>query len=68
MPKTIYMPGLTAHSGIRVEWTPTADRIYFFAWSGGYGIDGESMSLGEFFRRLGITEKDVRKALRVGAA
>ena len=63
MPKTIFIG--TDNSGISVMWTPSAQRIDIGGWYDGMvGIEGRSLSLSEFFRELGITEKDIRKALK----
>ena len=63
MPKTLYT-GSKDNSGVDITWTPTAQRIDIGGWyDGGWaGIQGESMTLHEFFDRLGITEKDCQKA------
>ncbi len=67
MPKTIYLPRKTAtgheSSGLSVRWTPTAGRLDFGAWFDTFvGIEGDSMTLVEFCRALGITPKQLRKA------
>jgi hypothetical protein len=63
MPKTIYLPKDASRSGIAIEWTKTTKRLYIHGWYDSFvGIEGEGMSLREFFDRLGITENDCRKA------
>jgi len=63
MPKTITIG--TDHDGIAVTWTPSARRIEIHGWFDNIvGIEGRSFTLAEFFRELGITEKDIKKALR----
>lgn len=63
MPKTIFLGN--NDNGITVTWTPSARRIDINGWFDGMvGIEGGSFQLSEFFGRLGITEKDVRKALK----
>ena len=63
MPKRIYIPADAKHEGIDVTWTPTAQRLDFGGWFDGcVGLGGESMTLREFFDRLGITEAQCRKA------
>lgn len=64
MPKTIYIPEDARHSGIDITWTPSAGRLDIGGWYDTMvGIQTGSMTLAEFFAKLGITEKDVRKAL-----
>ena len=64
MPKTIYIPEDARHSGIDITWTPSAGRLDIGGWYDTMvGIQPGSMTLAEFFAKLGITEKDVRKAL-----
>lgn len=63
MPKTISIG--TDNSGIAVTWTPSAKRIDIHGWYDSMvGIEGRSFALAEFFRELGITEKDVKKAFK----
>lgn len=65
MPKTIYIPKDSDRSGVDITWTKTSGELRIGGWYDGcVGIQSESMSLSEFFKRLGITEKDVRKALK----
>ena len=52
------------HSGIRVTWTKSGSRLDISAWSDScVGIEGKSFTLSEFLSRLGITEKDLAKAI-----
>ncbi len=71
MPKRIYLPrgrGRNDSSGIGVEWTPTAQRLDISGWFDTMcGIEGDSMTLREFFDALGITEEQCRKAWKVEA-
>lgn len=68
MPKTIYIPEDAQNSGIDITWTPSAGRLDIGGWYDTMvGIQSGSMSLAEFFAKLGITEKDVRKALSANA-
>lgn len=63
MPKTIFIG--TDDNGIAITWTPSARRIDIDGWYDGMvGIEGRSFTLAEFFREFGITEKDVKKALK----
>lgn len=63
MPKTIYIPEDARRSGIDITWTPSAGRLDIGGWYDTMvGIQPGSMTLAEFFAKLGITEKDVRKA------
>lgn len=65
MPKTIYLKKDYSNSGIDITWTKTTQRITIGGWYDGcVGIEGESLTLREFFNRLGITEKDIRKAFK----
>lgn len=64
MPKTIHLSKYDA-SGISITFTKTRSAISVSGWYDQYvGIEGETMTLGEFFRRLGITRKDCDRALR----
>ena len=63
MAKTITLG--TENSGITVTWTPSAKRLDVSGWYDGMvGIEGRSLTLAEFLKELGITEKDVRKAFK----
>ena len=64
MPKTVYFsPG--DRSGISVVWWKTTGRLSFGGWYDSMvGIEGENVTLREFFDRLGITEKDCQKAFK----
>ncbi len=65
MPKTIFLGNES--NGISVTWTPSARRIDIHGWFDNIvGIEGRSFTLAEFFRELGITEKDVIKAFKEG--
>lgn len=63
MPKRIYLPVDADRSGIDVTWTPSAQRIDIGGWYDScVGLEGGSMTLREFFEKLGITERDCKKA------
>jgi hypothetical protein len=63
MPKTIFLGNES--NGMSVTWTPSAQRVDIDGWYDGIcAIDGGSFKLSEFFRELGITKKDIRKALK----
>lgn len=63
MPTKIYLPADADRSGINITWTRSAQRIDVGGWYDScVGLEGGSMSLKEFFDRLGITEKDCKKA------
>lgn len=63
MPKTIYIPTDAKHSGIDVTWTPANQRLDIGSWyDTRASIQGDAMTLREFFDRLGITQNDCRKA------
>lgn len=71
MPKTIYIPedARNNRSGIDITWTPSAGRLDIGGWYDTMvGLEPGSMTLAEFFAKLGITEKDVRKALSANSA
>jgi len=63
MPKTLNLGNYK--SGITITWTPSASRLDISGYFDEFvGIEGGSFQLSEFFVELGITEKDVRKALK----
>jgi len=63
MPKTIYIPEDAKHSGIDVTWTKTSAVLRIGGWYDGcVGLGGQCITLADFFKRLGITEKDCAKA------
>lgn len=63
MPKQLILPKDATYSGIDVTWTPSAQRLDISGWYESYaGIQNSSLTLLEFFRELGITEKDCAKA------
>ena len=65
MPKTIYLPEDAKHSGIDITWTKTAQRLSIGGWYDScVGICAKDITLGEFFLKLGITEKDCQKAFK----
>jgi len=65
MPKELFIPDNATSSGMNITWTPTAQRLDISGWYDSYvGIPGQSFSLGEFFSKLGITEKDCQRAFK----
>jgi predicted transcriptional regulator len=58
-PKNLYIPEGNIRTGIDLTWTPRTQKLYI-----GVGLQFKTMSLEEFFRKLGITEKDVRNAFK----
>lgn len=67
MPREMLLPdsrnGDFKSSAIRVVWTPSAGRLDIDAWYDHcVGMETTSMSLRKFFDRLGITEKDCKRA------
>ena len=60
---TIYIPEHAGHSGIDVTWVKSKGELRISGWYDGcVGIEGETLTLKEFFEKLGITEKDCKKA------
>lgn len=65
MTKRLDLSDKWGHSGISIVWTPSAQRLDVSAWYDSFvGIEGDSMTLRQFFNKLGITEKDCAKAFR----
>lgn len=65
MPKRLYISNELGRSGIDITWTPSAQRLDIGAWYDScVGIEGDSMTLSQFFEELGISEKDCAKAFR----
>jgi len=64
MPKTYYI-GDFDYSGIDVTFYKTSRDIAIGGWYDGcVGIEGERMSLRDFFGELGITLKDCERAFK----
>lgn len=65
MPKRIDLPeDKYRSSGIDITYYTTKRELVIGGWYDGFvGIPSTSIGLGAFLRRLGITEKDVRRAL-----
>jgi hypothetical protein len=64
MPKQIILSEYPS-TGIKIRWTPTSSRIDVNGWFDSlFCISGGSLTLREFFDRLGITEKDCAKAFK----
>ena len=60
--KMVYFPEDAKRSGISIQWTHSAQRLDIGGWYDSFvGLDGGTVSLREFFDRLGITEKDCQK-------
>jgi hypothetical protein len=65
MPKRIDLTDEYAHSGINITWTPTAQRLDIGGWYDScVNLEGGSLTLRQFFEKLGITEKDCVKAFK----
>ena len=65
MPKTIYIPQNATHSGVSITYTKSSKQISISGWYDSIvGIQGDSVSLGEFLDMLGITEKDCINAFK----
>jgi hypothetical protein len=65
MPHYLNIGPESQRTGIRIEWTPSTERLYISGWYDFMvGIEGESLTLREFFDRLNITEAHCRKAFR----
>ena len=64
MPTRITIPEDANREGIDITWTPSAQRISIGGWYDTcVGIcQTERMSLRQFFDKLGITERDCKKA------
>jgi len=71
MPRTIKIPEGASplfSSGIEITWTPSASRLDIKGWKDNFAeIPPKSIKLAEFFKRLGITEKDIQRALKSAA-
>jgi hypothetical protein len=65
MPRTIKLGN--DNTGITITWTQSAQRLDVDGYYDSFvGIQGKSFELAEFFKDLGITEKDVKNALKDG--
>lgn len=65
MPKRLDICDELGRSGINITWTPSAQRLDIGAWYDScVGIEGDSMTLSQFFEELGISEKDCAKAFK----
>lgn len=63
MPRTLNLGNDS--SGITITWTPSASRLDISGYFDEFvGIEGGSFTLAEFFKKLGITKKDVDKAFK----
>ena len=64
--KMVYFPEDAKRIGISIQWTRSAQRLDIGGWYDSFvWLDGGTVSLREFFDRLGITEKDCQKAWEV---
>ncbi len=71
MPTTIKLTNdpLYPRSGIAITWTRRASRLDIWGWYDHYvGFEGASITLGQLFERLNITQKDCEKAFKKGEA
>ena len=71
MPKTVYFPRQVEdkHSGISITWTKSRQMLDVSGWYDQFvEIEGDCPTLKEFFDVLGITNKEVLKALKEGDA
>jgi hypothetical protein len=65
MPKTMTLTKYSGDAGITITWTPSRQRLDISGWFDSFvGIEGKSMFLTDFFKELGITEKDCIKAFK----
>ena len=64
MCRVIYIPGNANYRGVEIAWTSSTEQLDIGEWYNLARIPSESMTLAEFFQKLGITEKDVRKAFK----
>ena len=63
--KPAYFGPEWASSGISVEFTKSTGTISVSGWYDSFvGIQGETLTIREFFDRAGIDEDDCRKAFR----
>ena len=53
------LPKDAKYSGIQIEYTKSRKSLYICGWYDLFvGIEGTSLTLDQFFKLLGITEKD----------
>lgn len=65
MPKTIYFPENATSSGVDVTWTKTSGTLSIGGWYDDFvGIEHESIYLCDFFKKLGIGEKELKRAIK----
>ena len=63
--KPAYFGGNDQRSGISVTFVRSRGTLYISGWYDSFvGIEGEGVTLSEFFRLVGITLKDCEKAFR----
>jgi hypothetical protein len=59
----LILPKNAKHSGIQIEYTKSRKSLYICGWYDSFvGIDGTALTLEQFFKLLGITEKDCAMA------
>lgn len=62
--KTAYF-GSSDRAGIDIQFNKKQSTIYISGWYDScVGIEGEELSLKEFFEKCGITQKDCEKAFK----
>lgn len=65
MPRDLFLPFDATHSGIQLTWTKSSQTLRIGGWYDDFvGIQHTNLSLADFFKYLGITEKDCRKAFK----
>lgn len=65
MPTSYFPRTGPERSGIGVDWSRKTCHIKLWGWfDSACGIEGDSLTLREFFDELGITEKDCQKAFK----
>ncbi|MDO8670188.1 MAG: hypothetical protein Q7O66_02015 [Dehalococcoidia bacterium] len=67
MPKSFRVPSDAEHSGMEITYTKSRRVLYIGGWYDDFvGIQGEEISLADFFERLGITRKEIDKEMKGG--
>jgi hypothetical protein len=65
MKEVYFCPRYTDRQGISVSFTKKTSRIKISGWYDSMvGIEGEEMSLYEFFSRVGVSELDCLRAFK----
>ena len=61
MPKTLFTG--SGNSGVDITYVKSTKTLYIGGWYDScVGMESKSMSLADFFKELGITEQDCKKA------